>query len=203
MKAAVLDIETKVCKACGEKKSKSDFYLSSGKICKKCKNTQSVEWSRNNHERMKEIQRKHYYADQDGHKAYRRKHYQEIRTTQLTYRRKYNVIHREQRRLYAQQYKKSHPEVVRTCNVKRDARIRGAGGKHTTAEWQMLCAMYGNQCLACGRSDATLTRDHVIPVRFGGANDISNIQPLCKSCNCSKRARTIDYRPNFYWSDWT
>lgn len=37
-------------------------------------------------------------------------------------------------------------------------------------------------------------KDHVVPVLFGGSNDISNIQPLCRSCNSSKGASTVDYR---------
>jgi 5-methylcytosine-specific restriction endonuclease McrA len=39
-----------------------------------------------------------------------------------------------------------------------------------------------------------LTEDHVVPLSLGGSNDIDNIQPLCKSCNSSKRGRHIDYR---------
>lgn len=67
------------------------------------------------------------------------------------------------------------------------------GGEYTIDEWQALCDHYGNKCLACGRQEP-LTADHVIPVSKGGRNDISNIQPLCKSCNSSKGTRTIDYR---------
>ena len=70
------------------------------------------------------------------------------------------------------------------------------GGKFTAKEFSDLCNHYGNVCLCCWRSAglAKLTADHVLPLSKGGSNDISNIQPLCKSCNCKKHAKHIDYR---------
>jgi hypothetical protein len=56
--------------------------------------------------------------------------------------------------------------------------------------------MYNHTCLCCGRQEPeiALTIDHVVPLSKGGAHDISNIQPLCGSCNTSKYNKTIDYR---------
>lgn len=68
------------------------------------------------------------------------------------------------------------------------------GGSHTLLEFQTLCDMFGNQCLCCGQK-VKLTEDHIIPLSRGGSDDISNIQPLCQSCNSSKNNRAIDYRP--------
>ncbi len=52
---------------------------------------------------------------------------------------------------------------------------------------------YGKSCLACGATE-NITIDHVIPVSKGGINDISNYQPLCKSCNSKKMDKATDYR---------
>lgn len=47
----------------------------------------------------------------------------------------------------------------------------------------------GYECLTCGaRKDLTI--DHVRPQSKGGSNEDSNLQTLCRSCNCSKGART-------------
>lgn len=37
-----------------------------------------------------------------------------------------------------------------------------------------------------------LTNDHVVPLSRGGSNNIDNILPACKGCNCSKSAKTLE-----------
>jgi|JI10StandDraft_1071094.scaffolds.fasta_scaffold399207_2 hypothetical protein len=83
--------------------------------------------------------------------------------------------------------------VCRKSNERR-AQVKTNGGSYTLKEWEDLCVKYNHKCLACGRNDVLLTVDHVIPIKSGGTNHISNIQPLCKSCNCKKSAKHIDYR---------
>ena len=53
--------------------------------------------------------------------------------------------------------------------------------------------LYGEKCLKCG-SNKNIQLDHIVPVVKGGSNDISNLQPLCKTCNTSKGTKTEDYR---------
>lgn len=82
---------------------------------------------------------------------------------------------------------------LRTPHERRRERMRQNGGHHTRSEWLALCAVYGGRCARCKRK-RPLTKDHIVPVFFGGTDDISNIQPLCQSCNSSKGTATIDYR---------
>lgn len=80
---------------------------------------------------------------------------------------------------------------------RRMARKKGNGGTHTLEEWEKLKRTHGNKCLCCGRQEpeVKLTEDHVLPLSKGGADNIDNIQPLCRNCNSVKHARSIDYRP--------
>ena len=48
------------------------------------------------------------------------------------------------------------------------------------------CGVYRGQY-----PDMKLTRDHVIPLTKKGTNFITNIQPLCRSCNSSKGNRIL------------
>ncbi len=70
-------------------------------------------------------------------------------------------------------------------------------GHHTFDEWLGLKLMYKNMCLCCKQQepDIKLTEDHIVPLSMGGTDDISNIQPLCVSCNTRKHARIISYLP--------
>lgn len=63
----------------------------------------------------------------------------------------------------------------------------------TIIEWIQLCYRFDRKCLRCGKKGA-LGPDHVVPLCLGGKNTIDNIQPLCKSCNSSKKDRSVDYR---------
>ena len=47
----------------------------------------------------------------------------------------------------------------------------------------------GGRCELCGAShvETQLDVDHIIPRNKGGANDMSNLQMLCRSCNAQKR----------------
>jgi 5-methylcytosine-specific restriction endonuclease McrA len=83
----------------------------------------------------------------------------------------------------------------------RRARKRKSGETFTAWQWFELCNHYGWKCLCCGNTiivlqllGDTLTPDHVIPLSKDGPNNISNIQPLCKSCNSKKGTKCTDYR---------
>ncbi|MGA9769482.1 MAG: HNH endonuclease [Blastocatellia bacterium] len=74
------------------------------------------------------------------------------------------------------------------------ARLKGT---HTREEWRQMKRVYHGCCVRCLKKawpKNILTKDHVIPVSLGGSDSITNLQPLCETCNNRKGNKIIDYR---------
>jgi len=86
------------------------------------------------------------------------------------------------------------------CSKQRRARIAKATGTHSETDWLELKKKYNYMCLCCKKQEpfVKLTEDHIVPLSVGGSNDISNIQPLCRSCNSAKFTKIIDYTLPFW-----
>lgn len=93
--------------------------------------------------------------------------------------------------------------ACKDCNVnvfahRRRARLVEAEGTFTTVEWETLKSKYP-KCPDCNRlwrhipvlsgKKSAITRDHIVAISKGGRNDISNLRPLCYSCNSKKGDR--------------
>ena len=201
------EIEKEIDEFCKDSKTKDGRYYE----CKKCKYKRNRKWNSENSTRIKELQKTRYENNKDSilrqHKEYRETHKEQINILNKKWReenkeyknsndRKYRENRPEQTRLYWEEWEKKNPE--KTKKSKRTSlynrRSMTPEGRHTVFEWECLKARYNNSCLRCGRDDIPITEDHIIPVTKGGSNYISNIQPLCGSCNSKKHTKTTDYR---------
>jgi 5-methylcytosine-specific restriction endonuclease McrA len=140
-------------------------------------------------------------------KKYREENKDKIKSSRSGYYQKHKQEHDERTKTWTKNNRAKHtsttkkwllanPGKVDEYNHKRRSlKLSSPGNGITAKEWNDLLEKYGGRCLACG-STTNITLDHVIPLISGGANDISNVQPLCKSCNSKKWKRIIDYRPS-------
>lgn len=84
-------------------------------------------------------------------------------------------------------YHKVHPVDAQNMRAKRI----GAEGVLTKDGWEAVLDSNGRACVACGSPD-DIAIDHIFPLSKGGRNSDDNVQPLCRSCNVTKRDKITD-----------
>ena len=64
----------------------------------------------------------------------------------------------------------------------------------TKAERQQVYEKYNGHCAYCGGriEYKDMQVDHMTPLRLGGADDMSNYMPACRSCNHYKRGNSLE-----------
>lgn len=106
----------------------------------------------------------------------------------------------------------ANPASVRLGTLTREVRERLAGGgRFVLQEWEDLKDQFEHRCACCDKHEretheGKLQRDHIVPLSSlqdvpfpitkeqSELNLITNIQPLCKTCNLQKGTKTTDFR---------
>jgi hypothetical protein len=211
----MVSLTQKRCSTCGEWKDKSEFHKNKNYrdgreyACKSCRSAtarrylalnpeqehaRKKRWADKNKEKTREKDREWRAKNPEKVKAWKQKNYYKDPEKARERSHNWKASNKEKLREYYRSYREKNLEQTILWTHQRRARIKGNGGTFTVKQWRDLCEKYGNKCLRCGRTDQKLTIDHVIPIVLGGLNVIENIQPLCRSCNCKKNKKHIDYR---------
>lgn len=87
----------------------------------------------------------------------------------------------------------------RSGEARRRALKIGAGGSYSRSDLRVLWELFAGNCAyCCAAVDFDVVQpDHVVALAAGGSNDVSNILPVCPSCNASKRELSLSD-----WADW-
>lgn len=128
--------------------------------------------------------------------ASNKRNYKKNRTKILARTKQRQLDNPEKWYCYTKKWKNANKDKVAINKRNRKTRLKGSLGSFSHLEWELLKAVCNHTCLRCLKSEPTikLTADHIIPIYLGGSNCISNIQPLCGSCNASKGVKILDYR---------
>ena len=152
-------------------------------------------WRNEHKEEVEENRKELYCSDPEKYRDKRRKQYARNQAKEIERAKRYQAAHPEETKERKRRWYEGNQDRNRDYSHKRRAKVRNVEcGHFTDKEFDELCEATGNKCLCCGRTDVQLTADHIIPLGPPHSDEISNIQPLCKSCNSRKGTKTIDYR---------
>lgn len=181
----------------GKNKNSKDGLRSE---CRSCKTEADALYRSNHREEINESKRRWNNSNLEYFAEYRQKNIGKVRQNNrkrdLKYKQSKGESLLERVRRQSKEWRQNHPEKGREYARNRRARVLGAVGNISVAEIEALKKFYNYTCLCCGKRepDVELTHDHVKPLSRGGENTIQNSQVLCRSCNCKKGAKHIDYR---------
>jgi 5-methylcytosine-specific restriction endonuclease McrA len=212
-------VNSKVCRGCGVEKSLAEFYkhprMADGHL-NKCKVCVGARVRANRRERLEqyaqyekgranlphrvEARRKYHEEHKEEISEYKKRWATENEESLSASKRKHYERNRDEIIARSKKWAENNPEKVSQAKANNSRKRRAAKhaslGRFSAEEFEALCESYQNICLACGDTEAVLEADHVVPLTKGGSDDISNIQPLCGSCNRKKFVNIIDYRLN-------
>lgn len=213
---------SKRCSKCNQSKSLSEFYKRRDSPdgyrseCKTCTLTHMRQYYQEHKPERQRYRQENAVRIKAQKHEYNLKHADEI----ATYNRQYRQDHpgavraavtrwrqanpdyyktqkwRRRQRSYTQAYHQRHPGQRAVINQRHRTARAGASGTYTADDWLTLLSQY--PCCPCCSKPFTdkmpPTADHIVPLSAKGSYSISNIQPLCRSCNTKKGTKIIDYR---------
>ena len=149
------------------------------------------DWRAANLERANAAARDYYAAHKEERSAYQVK-YAEFHKEKISARgHAYYEANRDRLIQYARDYHEAnrakHAIYARHRKVLQRAKVPIVF--HSEDEWVERLAWFGGGCAYCDTTE-NIVRDHILALANGGDDAISNIQPLCISCNSRKERRS-------------
>lgn len=121
-------------------------------------------------------------------KIRRQKHYESIRKCERDYR----AAHKAQQAEAVRRWQRENPQKVKIIAHRYRARKKSASGSHTVEDITRLYEAQRGLCKYCGKDISSGYQvDHVMPLSRGGSNWPDNLALACKSCNSSKKDKTL------------
>lgn len=177
-----------MCSKCKVFKHKDMFFVDRSRpdgisyVCRECHSLDSRDYYERNRSDIRERYSAYYETNKDRILQRGKEYYRSNRERVASRGRRYYLANKDKKAAYSRNYR---------------ARRAKSGGTITPEEWQEVLLQFDGRCARCG-SDDRIEMDHVVPLWRGGRHDISNVQPLCKSCNCEKHTKVMDFRGRMY-----
>ena len=168
-----------------ELKERNKEYYENHKDKKEEKLKNRREWYKNNKEKEKKY-RKQYYNDHKEEIEKHRKEYYEEHKEEI----------KEYNKEYYKQWKKNNFEKIFNNTQKRRHKLESQGKGITKEQWLEMMLWFDFRCAYSGEyiggnDNKNRSIDHIIPLDWGGLNEVWNLVPCYNSYNCSKRNKDM------------
>jgi len=174
-------MDTKVCTKCFVESPVDNFYRNNNQ-CKECKKAYSKAWAKANPDKVKKSWQK------SNKKAWQQqKQDPEYMTKKAIYFKANSEKRTARAKAWNQANRTKYNLHVANSHLKRKVAKNARAFKILDKEYRKL---YNSPCFFCGTKEK-ITMDHVIPISRSGNHSIGNLQPLCRSCNSSKKSRLV------------
>lgn len=148
-------------------------------------------------ENKEEISKRHnqyYHENKDKLSEIAREYYKKNREEILNKQKQYYKVNRKVISIKRSKYVKANRERYRQHWHNYIAKKKQLLNTLTINEWNEIKKHFDNNCAYCGMTEdehyniygEQLHQDHFKPISKGGAYEMSNIIPSCRSCNSSK-----------------
>lgn len=178
-----------------DRREKSDYNKKYYALHKEALNLHSKNYGVTHKNEISNNKKKYWKTKREELRKKNRIHYLRRRDERLRKQKIYAEKTKEHKKEYDKRYRQENKNKRSHWANRRRIAKANAGGAHTMGEWENLKAQYNWTCPACKKPsrNTELTRDHIIPIVKGGSDNIENIQPLCRSCNCKKHTEIKKY----------
>ena len=133
-----------------------------------------------------------------NHPKYHKQWYSDHKEERIEYGKQWRINHLKSWKKYLKQYRQTPEGKIsrQREKTKRRAQEREILNTLTAQEWVDILKEYKFRCAYCGKEFTLFdreTKDHVIPISKGGDNIKENIVPACRSCNCKKHNKILNF----------
>ena len=171
----------RICTNCNIEYPESEFYNKQNR-CKNCAKAYAKAWAKANPDKVKKSWKK------ANKKAWQKqKQDQEYILKRKLYRQATSATRTARAKAWNQANKEKFNFHVTTSKIKQKMSKEAKAYKILDKEIKRL---YSSPCFFCGSTEK-ITMDHIIPISRSGNHSVGNLQPLCKSCNSSKKSRLV------------
>lgn len=213
----VKDGHRSACKICQARQAQKRYELNREHIIEQTNQyyrenkEQRQHYLHENKGQISERRKQHYRENKEElcecQKQYRRKNKERTSERDKQYYRENREQKCEQKKQYYRENKKEICKYQKEYRQSEKGRIASAAVRHrrrsceaasevslTAKQFQRILKNQRYMCNMCGKKftkSRPPTMDHIIPVSKGGGLTSSNVQVLCKSCNCKKQAKIL------------